>query len=100
MNFSSYFRLTSYATIAAAALALFVAGGVGLPLAIAFAAVLMVAWKLEGTRWQLTERVALIVMLASLPIFYLDWRILTPYLELNYLETGQRGNAEVSVLAH
>jgi len=100
MNFNTYFRLTSYATVAAAALALFVAGGVGVWLAVAFAIVMIVAWKLEGTRWQLSERIALGVILVSLPIFYLDWRILTPYLQIEFLETGQRANAEVAVLAH
>src|SRR5437762_11846615 len=100
MNFNSYFRLTSYATVAAAALVLFVAGGVGAWLALAFAVVLIVGWNLKGTRWQLSERIALIVILVSLPIFYLDWRILTPYLQIEFLETGQRANAEVAVLAH
>src|SRR5437660_12300209 len=100
MSFSTYFRLTSYASVAAAALALFISGGVGLYLTMAFAAVMIAAWKLEGTRWQLTERVALVVILVSLPIFYFDWRILAPYLQIQYLETGQHGAAEVSVLAH
>ena len=79
MSFSTYFRFTSYASVAAAALALFISGGVGLYLTMAFAAVMIAAWKLEGTRWQLTERVALVVILVSLPIFYFDWRILAPY---------------------
>src|SRR5438270_1868776 len=100
MNFNTYFRLTSYATVAAAALALFVAGGVGAWLSVAFAILMIVGWKFEGTRWQFSERVALVVILVSLPIFYLDWRILTPYLQIEFLETGQRANAEVSVLAH
>ena len=65
-----------------------------LPLAI------VIAWKLEGSRWQLSERLALIVILASMPFFYLDWRILTPYLQNQFLETGQRGNADIAVLSH
>jgi protein-glutamine gamma-glutamyltransferase len=100
MQFATYFRLASYATIAAAALALFFAGGIGVWLAIAFALVMAAAWKLEGTRWQLSERTALVLILSSLPAFYLDWRILTPYLDLQFLETGRRANAEVAVLAH
>src|SRR2546423_13472749 len=100
MSFSAYFRLTSYATIAAAALALLISGGVGVYLTVAFAIMMIAAWKLEGTRWQFSERVALAVILVSLPIFYLDWRILTPYLQIQYLETGQHSTAEVSVLAH
>src|SRR5215470_8005457 len=81
MKFESYFRAASYATILAAAAALLVAGGVGLWLSLAFAIALAVAWKLEGTRWQLSERLALLVIILSLPVFYLDWRILTPFLE-------------------
>jgi hypothetical protein len=115
VNFNTYFRLTSYATIAAAALALFVAGGVGLWLTIAFALVMIVAFKLEGTRWQLSERIALIVILISIPIFYFDWRVLTPLLLNGFSDTRDlaqgggissgvggvaHGSIEVAVLAH
>jgi hypothetical protein len=100
MEFAKYFRLMSYATIAAAALALLVAGGINVWLAGSFAIVMVVAWQLEQTRWQLTERLALVVILLSIPIFYLDWKILTPYLNIQYLETGHRGIPEVSVLSH
>src|SRR3989454_713519 len=102
MNFGTYFRLTSYATIAAAALALFVAGGMGMWLAGAFALVTVAAWKLEGTRWQLSERVALIVILVSLPLFFFDWRAMGVYLDIAFLEgaTRSHGSAEVAVLAH
>jgi len=100
VSFGKYFQLTSYATVAAAAVALLTAGGIGAGLAIAFGILMLLAWKLEGTRWQLSERLALIAIVASLPIFYVDWRILPTYLDIQYLETGQRANAEVSVLAH
>lgn len=100
MSFSTYFRLTSYATVVAATLALYMARGLGPGLAIAFAVVAITAWKLEGTRWQLSERIALIIILVALPLFYFDWRILTPYLDIEFLETGRRSNAEVTVLAH
>ena len=100
MQFNTYFRLTSYATVAAAALALFVAHGVGVWLAIAFALITIAAWNLEGTRWELSERVALAVILISLPLFYVDWRILVPYLEIEFLENGQRAGVEVTVLGH
>src|SRR6266705_3556886 len=100
MNFDTYFRLTSYATIFAATLALYFAGGVGSWLALVFALVMITAWSAEGSRWQLSERTALTVILVSLPIFYLDWRILTPYLQTDFLEASRRGSAEVAVLAH
>jgi len=102
MNFGTYFRIASYATVAAAALALFVAGGVGVWLAAAFAVAMIVAWKVEGTRWQFSERAALIIILASLPLFYLDWRLLPAILDIQFLETGAntRGSVEVTLLAH
>lgn len=100
MQFGTYFRLMSYATVAAASLALFVAGGANVWLAGGFAVVLLTAWKLEPTRWQLTERVALAVILLSLPFFYVDWKILAPYLDIQYLEMGRRSSPEVAVLSH
>jgi len=100
VKFSTYFKLTSFATIAVSALALLMAGGISLWLAAIFFVVIAVAFKLEGTRWQLTERVALVVILSSIPVFYLDWRVLTPLLDLEYLETGSRVNPEVTVLSH
>jgi Ca2+/Na+ antiporter len=100
MEFTGYFRLTSYATIAAAALALYVSGGVGVWLLSLFALVMIVAFKLEDSRWQLSERLALGVILFSIPFFYLDWQMLTPYLEIQSLETGRRGGVEVAVLSH
>src|SRR5438093_11442092 len=101
MAFEGYFRIVSYATIAAGALALFVAGGIGVWLAAGFALLLVIAWKLERTRWQLSERVALVVILISLPVLYVDWRILTPFLsELTAANAPARGGVEVAVLAH
>jgi transglutaminase-like putative cysteine protease len=102
MQFNTYFRLASYATVAAAGLALFVAGGTGAGLAVAFAVILIAAWKLEGTRWQLSERLALIVILVSLPLFYFDWRVLALYLDVQFIEGGaiSRASTEVTVLAH
>jgi len=102
MQFSSYFRIASYATIGSSVLALFVAGGAGGWLTATFALVMLVAFNLEGTRWQFSERIALAVILSSIPVFYLDWRLLTStaYLDLQYLETGQHVNSEVTLLSH
>lgn len=60
--------------IACGTLALFFSGGVIPALALCFAVALIIAWKLEGTRWQLSPRVSLSIVLISLPLFYLDWR--------------------------
>ncbi len=102
MSFSSYFRVSSYATIAAAAVSLFVAGGIGVWLAATFVLVLGIAWKCEGSRWQLSERAALIIILVSLPLFYLDWRLLHLFLDPQFGESGAAnpGGSEVTLLAH
>src|SRR5215211_5352398 len=73
MKFLSYFRAFSYAMIGVAMLALVLAGGLDYGLALGFLAVMIVSWKLEGTRWQLPERYGLAIVLLSIPLFYLDW---------------------------
>src|SRR5215211_5065917 len=75
MSFESYFRACSYAMVACGVLALAVAGGVGPALALAFAAVLALSWLLTETRWQLSERAGMVVVLLALPAFYLDWTV-------------------------
>jgi transglutaminase-like putative cysteine protease len=93
VKFSTYFRISSYAMVAAGALALAVSGGMSLMLAAAFASVMIIAWGLEGTRWQLPEKVGLVVVLLSLPLFYFDWKYQT--------STGDaRERVGVSALAH
>lgn len=73
MSFDTYFRACSYAMIAGGVLALAASGGVGAGLAALFAAVLIASWKLAGTRWQLSERAGMFIVLLALPAFYLDW---------------------------
>src|ERR687883_1666351 len=77
MSFNTFFRVSSYAMVACGALALTASGGLSEILAAAFAVLLVIAWKLEGTRWQLSERVGLVIVLLSLPLFYLDWQFNT-----------------------
>ncbi len=50
MDFNTYFRASSYAMIAVAMLALAVAGGLHLILVLLFGGLMVLAWKLEGTR--------------------------------------------------
>ncbi len=73
MDFSNYFRASSYAMIAFATFALVLAGGLHLALASIFAMVLVGAWNLEDTKWQLSERTGLVIVLLSVPLFLLDW---------------------------
>lgn len=59
--------------IGVAMLALVLAGGLNYGLALLFVVVMTGSWKLEGTRWQLPERIGLGIVLLSIPLFYLDW---------------------------
>jgi transglutaminase-like putative cysteine protease len=76
--------------LATGALALAVSGGLSLALALAFGVVLVWAWKLEDSRWQVPERVGLVIVLLSLPLFYLDWK----------LNTDGQERVGVAALAH
>src|SRR5436305_5208574 len=96
MAFETYFRACSYAMIACGVLALALAGGAGLWLTVAFAAVLAVSWRLAGTRWQLSERAGLVVVLLALAMFYLDWRLQRG----GAVEGGAQVYAGVSALVH
>ena len=79
MKFETFFRLSSYAMLAAALVALAVSGGVGPLVAVAAAALLVASWRADGTRWQLSERAGLVAVIGSLPLFYLDWKLQTAF---------------------
>lgn len=93
MSFDTYFRVSSYATIVVAAVALALAGGLNLWLISAFAAVVVLSWKLEGSKWQVSERAGLVIVLLSVPLFFLDWKLQQALGE----SSGRRG---VNALAH
>lgn len=93
MKFATYFRACSYATVACGTLTLAITGGIGPWLATLFFLVLFLAWRLEGSRWQLSERAGLIVVLVSLPLFYLDWRYLS-------IGGGARERIGIGALSH
>lgn len=60
--------------IAVAMLSLVLAGGLSYPLVLLFLAVMILSWFLEDTKWQVPERIGLVVVLLSIPLFYLDWQ--------------------------
>ena len=90
-----YLRASSYAMIACAAAALLITGGGETWLAAALVVVMIAAWKLEGTKWQLSERAGLVGLLLSLPLFYVDWKVLEGF-DLS----EQAGTTGVNALAH
>src|SRR5438874_2309337 len=93
MSFKTYFRAFSYATIAVATLALMLAGGLSATLGLVFFLFMVAAWAFEGTKWQLSERAGLVVVLLSIPLFFLDWHYQKSIGE-------PAGRVGVSALAH
>jgi protein-glutamine gamma-glutamyltransferase len=79
--------------IAVAMLALALAGGLHPALGVGFIAVMIAAWKLEGTKWQLSERMGLLIVLLSVPLFFLDW-------QYQRLVGEAPGRVGVNALAH
>jgi transglutaminase-like putative cysteine protease len=77
VTFDKFFRASSYGMIASGALALAISGAIGGWATSLFATGLALSWWFDGTRWQLSERKALVVILLSLPLFYLDWSFRT-----------------------
>jgi Ca2+/Na+ antiporter len=74
MNFDQFFRLISYAVAVCGLFALTVSGGVGVLVAAVFILVTVLAWFIEDTRWQLSERLGIVLVFLFIPLFYLDWK--------------------------
>src|SRR6188472_348004 len=64
MKFERFFRLVSYAAVFCGFLSLCVSGAFGIVGTFLFAGLMVAAWRLEGSRWQISERLgtALIVL--------------------------------------
>lgn len=75
MSFERFFRLISYAAVFCGFLSLWVTGtfsAIGVAL---FLTVIILAWMVEDTRWQITERLGTAFIVLALPVFYLFWRL-------------------------
>lgn len=92
MSFDTYFKLTSYAVVVCGAMALFVSDGIGLFVTLSFITALFFAFRFEETRWEISERFGLILIIFSLPLFYFDWQF------LNVTHTSEKAGA--ATLSH
>ncbi|HLM59492.1 MAG TPA: DUF3488 and transglutaminase-like domain-containing protein [Pyrinomonadaceae bacterium] len=72
MNFDRFFKFISYAVVFCGFFSLFVAGGAGAISTVLFVAVLIAAWFLEGSRWQISERLGTVSIFIVVPLFYID----------------------------
>lgn len=74
MNFENFFKIISYAVALCGLFSLYVSGGIGYLVVSVFISVVIAAWFLEGSRWQLSEKVAVAIIFLVIPLFYLDWK--------------------------
>jgi protein-glutamine gamma-glutamyltransferase len=74
MKFDTYFKLMSYAVVLCGVLALLASGGVDIVVTALFVIALAAAWRFEGTKWQFSERLGLVLIVLALPLYYLDWQ--------------------------
>jgi len=74
MNFETFFKTISYSAVICGFASLWVTGTFGVVESAAFVAVVVAAWFLEGSRWQVTEWMGTALIVLALPAFYLVWR--------------------------
>lgn len=53
---------------------MWVSGTFGLLATAIFISVMVAAWFLEGSRWQISEKLGTVLIVAALPLYYLAWR--------------------------
>ena len=74
MTFETFFRLVSYAAVFCGFLALWVSGTFGIVGTLLFVAIMIAAWFLEDSRWQISEKIGTALIVLALPLFYMIWR--------------------------
>ncbi len=74
MSFRKYHNLTAYALLACSSLMLAVSSGIAASIVMIFVIALLAAWKLEETRWRLSNRVGVGLTLLAMLLFCLGWR--------------------------
>ena len=74
MDFEKFFRLISYAVVFCGFLSLWISGTFGAAGPALFIAVIVSAWFLEDSKWQISEKLGTTLIVLALPVFYFVWR--------------------------
>lgn len=74
MKFDNYFKFFSYAVVLCGFLSLWISGSFGILITVFFLSAMILAWFLEETRWQISERIGTILVFIIVPIFYGAWK--------------------------
>lgn len=74
MKFETLFRVLSYAAVFCGFASLWVSGTFGVIGTGLFITVMVAAWGIEGSKWQVSERLGTVLIVAAMPLFYLFWK--------------------------
>ena len=73
-NFDLFFRVLSYLAVLCGFLSLWISGTFGIVITLIFLAIFAIAWFLEESRWQLSEKLGTVLVVLALPLFYIGWK--------------------------
>ncbi len=73
-NFETFFKSISYLVVFCGFLSLWVSGGFGVVVTTFFLGVIISAWFLEDSLWQISERIGTALIVLVIPLFYIGWK--------------------------
>ena len=73
-NFELFFKTLSYLVVLCGFISLWISGGFGIIVTFIFLSVIIGAWFLEDSKWQISERVGTIFIVFTVPLFYIGWK--------------------------
>lgn len=73
-NFEVFFKAISYGVAFCGLFSLYVSGGIGILVVSIFCLIAILAWFLEDSRWQISEKIAVAIIFLVIPLFYIDWK--------------------------
>jgi hypothetical protein len=73
-SFEHYFQAISYMVALCGLFSLFFSGGIGVFILSLFILITVLAWFIEDSKWQISERMGVVLIITVIPLFYLDWK--------------------------
>ena len=73
-NFEVFFKAISYGVAFCSLFSLYVSGGTGILIVSIFCLIAILAWFIEDSRWQISEKIAVVIIFLVIPLFYIDWK--------------------------
>jgi len=92
MNLEKIFQIISFVVVFCGFFSLWIAGGAGFFASILFIFVIVWAWCVKDTRFQISDKLGTVFMFVTVPLFYLDWKY-------KLIGIGSSDSAIVGVLA-